>query len=40
MNVKVVRLTAIAVAVFTAPGFAHHCFAMFDAERTLTFQGR
>jgi hypothetical protein len=40
MNVKVGRLTAIVVAAFGAPAFAHHCFAMFDAERTLTFQGR
>jgi hypothetical protein len=32
MNVKVVRLTAIAVAAVTAPALAHHCFAMFDAE--------
>jgi hypothetical protein len=28
-----------AVAALTAPAFAHHCFAMFDAEQTLTFQG-
>jgi hypothetical protein len=39
MNVKVARLTAIAVAALTAPAFAHHWFAMFDAGQTLTFQG-
>jgi hypothetical protein len=39
MNLKVLSLTAIAVAALTAPAFAHHSFAMFDAEQTLTFQG-
>ena len=39
MNLKVVSLTAIAVAALTAPAFAHHSFAMFDAEQTITFQG-
>ena len=39
MNLKVVSLTAIAVAALTAPAFAHHSFAMFDAEQIVTFQG-
>ena len=39
MNLKVVSLTAIAVAAFTAPAFAHHSFAMFDAQQTVTLQG-
>jgi uncharacterized protein DUF6152 len=39
MNLKVVSLTTIAVAALTAPAFAHHSFAMFDAEQTVTFQG-
>jgi hypothetical protein len=39
MNLKVVSLTAIAVTALTAPAFAHHSFDMFDAERTVTFQG-
>ena len=39
MNLKVVSLTAIAVAALTAPAFAHHSFAMFDAEKTVTLEG-
>ena len=39
MNLKVVSLTAIAVAALTAPAFAHHSFAMFDAEQTITLKG-
>jgi Family of unknown function (DUF6152) len=39
MNLKVVCLTAIAVAALTAPTLAHHSFAMFDAQKTVTLQG-
>src|SRR5260370_35456229 len=39
MNLKVVSLTAIVAAAFTAPAFAHHSFAMFDSEQTVTLQG-
>ena len=42
MNLKVVSLTAIIVAAFaalTAPALAHHSFAMFDAQKTITFEG-
>jgi Family of unknown function (DUF6152) len=39
MNLKVVGLTAIAAATFTAPALAHHSFAMFDAQETVTLQG-
>jgi hypothetical protein len=35
LNVKVVSLSAVAVAALTAPAFAHHSFAMFDAEQIL-----
>ncbi|HEX3398163.1 MAG TPA: DUF6152 family protein, partial [Steroidobacteraceae bacterium] len=38
-NLKVVALTAIVVTAFTAPASAHHSFAMFDAESTITLQG-
>ena len=38
MNVKAALLAAIAVA-FAAPALAHHSFAMFDAEKTVTMQG-
>ena len=39
MNLKVVSLTAVIVAAFAAPTLAHHSFAMFDAEKTVTLQG-
>jgi hypothetical protein len=44
MSLKAVSLTAVAVAAFTTPAFttpalAHHSFAMFDAEQTVTLQG-
>jgi hypothetical protein len=41
MNLKIVSLTltAVAVAAFSAPASAHHSFAMFDAEQTVTLQG-
>jgi len=39
MSLKVVGLTAIVVAAFTAPVLAHHSFAMFDAQQTVTLQG-
>src|SRR5258708_4979700 len=39
MNLKAVSLTAVAVAAFTTPALAHHSFAMFDAEQTVTLQG-
>ena len=39
MNLKAVSLAAVAVAAFTTPALAHHSFAMFDAEQTVTMQG-
>src|SRR5712691_12037508 len=39
MKSKAVSLTAIAVAAFTAPALAHHSFAMFDVQQTITLQG-
>ncbi len=39
MNLKAVSLTAIALAAFTTPAFAHHSFAMFDATKTVTLKG-
>jgi hypothetical protein len=39
MNWKSVSLSAMALAAFTAPAFAHHSFAMFDAQKTVTLQG-
>ena len=39
MNLKAVSLSAVAIATFTAPAPAHHSFAMFDAQKTVTLQG-
>ena len=39
MNLKVVSMAAVAVAAFTASAVAHHSFAMFDAEKTVTLEG-
>jgi hypothetical protein len=32
-------LAAIALTAFASPVFAHHSFAMFDIEKTLTLKG-
>ena len=39
MNWKLVSLTAIVAAAFTASALAHHSFAMFDAQKTVTLEG-
>ena len=39
MKVQAVSLIAISVAAFTAPAIAHHSFAMFDDQKTITLQG-
>jgi Family of unknown function (DUF6152) len=39
MMLKAVSLAAVAVITFTAPVFAHHSFAMFDANKTVTLRG-
>ena len=39
MNMKVVSLTAVLVAAISVPAFAHHSFAMFDAQKTITLEG-
>jgi hypothetical protein len=39
MNLKAISLAAVAVAAFTTPVFAHHSFAMFDAQKSVTLQG-
>jgi hypothetical protein len=39
MNLKVASLSAIVVAAFVAPALAHHSFAMFDRDKTVTLQG-
>jgi Family of unknown function (DUF6152) len=40
VNVKIVGLTALAVAAFAVPAVAHHSFAMFDAQQTITLEGK
>jgi hypothetical protein len=39
MNIKALGLATLAVAAFAAPALAHHSFAMFDAEKTITVTG-
>jgi len=39
MNMKVVSLSAIVLAAYAVPAIAHHSFAMFDAQKTLTLEG-
>jgi Family of unknown function (DUF6152) len=39
MNLKVVGMAAVAVVALTASAVAHHSFAMFDAEKTVTLEG-
>jgi Family of unknown function (DUF6152) len=39
MNFRVFCLATIAAVAIAAPAFAHHSFAMFDAEKTLTMKG-
>jgi Family of unknown function (DUF6152) len=39
MKLKAITLAAIAVAAFTAPGFAHHSFTMFDENKPTTLSG-
>jgi hypothetical protein len=39
MNLKAVSLTVATVAALAAPALAHHSFAMFDAQQTVTLEG-
>jgi Family of unknown function (DUF6152) len=39
MKIKVLSLACIAVAMSVLPAFAHHSFAMFDAEKKVTLEG-
>jgi hypothetical protein len=34
-----IRMAGIAALCLTAPGHAHHSFAMFDMQKTMTLQG-
>ena len=39
MNFRLISTTAITMLAAAAPAFAHHSFAMFDGEKTLTMTG-
>jgi hypothetical protein len=39
MKFKALGLAAVAVAMYAVPAFAHHSFAMFDAEKRVTLEG-
>jgi hypothetical protein len=39
MNLKALSLVAAMVSIVAAPAFAHHSFAMFDSDKTLTLSG-
>ena len=39
MNVKTFGLAAIAATLFASPAFAHHSFAMFDTDKSITMKG-
>jgi hypothetical protein len=39
MTFRSLGLAAIAVAIFASPAFAHHSFAMFDADKKVTVEG-
>jgi hypothetical protein len=39
MSIKTATFAAIAMAASAAPTLAHHSFAMFDANKTITMEG-
>jgi hypothetical protein len=39
MKFKALGLAAAAVAMYAIPAFAHHSFAMFDADKKITLEG-
>ena len=39
MNLKAVSLAAIAATALVTPALAHHSFAMFNIEKTITLKG-
>ena len=39
MKLKALGLGCVAVAMYAIPAFAHHSFAMFDAQKKMTLQG-
>jgi hypothetical protein len=39
MNLHAIGFAGMAVAVCAVPAVAHHSFAMFDAEKTMSIEG-
>jgi hypothetical protein len=39
MNLKVASVAALVIAACAAPAVAHHSFAMFDGDKTVTLSG-
>jgi uncharacterized protein DUF6152 len=39
MKLRVLGLAGIAIAMSGIPAFAHHSFAMFDGEKSVTLEG-
>src|SRR3569623_1062087 len=39
MKFKALGFAAAAVAMYAIPAFAHHSFAMFDADKTVKIEG-
>ncbi len=39
MGFKALGLASVAVAMLAVPAFAHHSFAMFDADKSMTLEG-
>jgi Family of unknown function (DUF6152) len=39
MNLRAFSFSLVTVAAISAPAFAHHSFAMFDADKTVTMTG-
>ena len=39
MNFKALALAVVGTAALAGPSFAHHSFAMFDAQKTVTLNG-
>jgi hypothetical protein len=39
MKLKALGLGCVAVAMYAIPTFAHHSFAMFDAQKKMTLEG-
>lgn len=39
VKLRILALEAIVVALIAAPAVAHHSYAMFDAEKTVTLEG-